>query len=113
MTARVWPWLLGINVAWSLHLVVMYYLAWQDCVTPNGWLLAARHAVSVVALGVTLAAWWRTSRMSADIEAAGTPGQEATAERGYLARVTLLLSIMLFFAVLLASATNFVLPPCI
>lgn len=93
-TTRVWLWVLGINVAWAAHLVLSYHLAWQDCVTPNGWLLVARHVVSVAALGVTLAAWWRTSRTSAVISAAGAPGQEATAERGYLARVTVLMSVM-------------------
>ena len=111
-----WPGLLAINAAWSLHLLASYFLAWRDCVAPDGVLLVLRHMVTVVALGVTLVAWWRAAHVSAQApSSAGQSGAagEATAERAYLARVTLFLSVMFFFAVLLAGAANLFLPPCI
>ena len=31
-----WPALLGATVAWALHLVVSYYLAWAACPSDDG-----------------------------------------------------------------------------
>ena len=53
LMTRIWMALLVVNVAWSLHLVVSYFLAWVACSGDDGRLTTLRHLATVVALGVT------------------------------------------------------------
>jgi hypothetical protein len=112
---RVWPALLVVHVAWSVHLVVSYYLAWAACTGGDGWLLALRHVTTAVALGVGLAASWRAyhaQRATAPERPERLDPQESAAEHAYLARLTLVLGVLFLFAILLAGATNLFIDPC-
>ena len=46
--ARLWPALLAGTVAWSVHLVVSYYLAWAACGGGDGWLAVLRHLATLL-----------------------------------------------------------------
>jgi hypothetical protein len=132
---RLWCALLAGHIAWSLHLMVSYYLASVACVTgESGQQLVLRHAVTLIAAlvligaaGLAWPAWRQAARgemasiprtFSAD---AAPPNPGAIAEttpddpapqRCYLARVTFPLNGMLLFATLAAGAVNFFLVPC-
>jgi hypothetical protein len=114
---RVWPALLIVHVAWSAHLVVSYFLAWAACGVDGDWRLAAlRHLTTVIALGMTLAAWWQAYRASQS--AAGTIGErreqhETVFEHVFLARVTIVLSAIYLFAILMAGSANLFFDACV
>jgi hypothetical protein len=114
---RVWPALLIVHVAWSAHLVVSYFLAWAACGVDGDWRLAAlRHLTTVIALGMTLAAWWQAYRASQS--AAGMIGErheqhETVFENVFLARVTIVLSAIYLLAILLAGSANLVFNACV
>ena len=109
----IWPALLATNLVWAGHLVVSYYLAWMACASDDGTLEVLRHLATAVALGVTLAALWRGVRAGSTVSSAGdgAAGEEA-AEHGFLARLTIALSVMLLLAIALAGAANLLLAPC-
>ena len=109
----IWPALLAANLAWALHLVVSYYLAWAACAGDDGTLEVLRHLATAVALGVTLAALWRGVRARSTVSSAGNgPRSEEIAEHAFLARLTVALSTMLLLAIALAGVANFLLAPC-
>lgn len=109
---RIWTALLIANVAWSLHLVVSYYLAWVACSGDDGRLTTLRHLATVVALGVTMAALWWGCRIPPMMATDNGQRREQVAEHAFLTHVTLLLSAMLLFAIVLAGAANVILVPC-
>jgi hypothetical protein len=109
------PALLSINVAWSVHLCVSYYLAWAACAGDNWWLLALRHLATIVALALAMASLWlavRAVTASTRQFRGGGVQQEALAEHGYLVRVAVVLGAMLIFGILLAGTANLFLMPC-
>jgi hypothetical protein len=109
----IWPALLGANVAWAVHLVVSYYLAWAACAGDDGTLEVLRHLATAVALAVTLAALWHGVRARSTVSAAADgAGREEIAEHVFLARLTIALSVMLLLGIALAGAANLVLVPC-
>jgi hypothetical protein len=122
MTPRLWCALLAGHVAWSLHLMVSYYLAALACAAEAGdtaELAALRHAATIAAAAVTLAsaavAWpdWRQAWSRRAVQEAGplSPGS-ATPPRRFLARVTFPLNIVSLFAILAAGTPNLFLAPC-
>jgi hypothetical protein len=109
--------LLIITAVWSLHLVLSYFLAWLDCVAvADSMLLSLRHLTTVLALGVTVVAWIYALRGPArrpSSIADGRESQELMMEHGFLGTLTVLLSAMFLFAIVLAGAANFFLRPCV
>ena len=113
--ARLWPALLAGNAAWSLHLVVSYYLAHAACAGGDGWLAALRHLATLAAVAVTVVGWRRGQWASGPrAEGAGGRGEppETAAQRVFLARLATLLSAMFLFAIVMTGAANFFLVPC-
>jgi hypothetical protein len=114
---RVWPALLIVHVAWSAHLVVSYYLAWAACGAGDDWRLAAlRHLTTLIALGMALAASWQAYRVSQS--AVGTIGErreqhEAVLEHVLLARMTIVLSAIYLFAIVMAGSANLFFDACV
>lgn len=110
----IWPALLGANVAWALHLVVSYYLAWAGCSGEDGTLGLLRHLATAVALGVTVAALWRGVQTRRPAPALGTNKRdEEIAEHGFLGTLTVTLSVVLLLGIAMAGAANFLLAPCV
>jgi hypothetical protein len=119
MTARLWFALLGGHTAWSVHLLVSYYLAARACAAGGGdtpELAALRHAVTAagaaVALASAAAAWpdWRRARRHREPAIPSPP--VAGGEGRFLARVTFPPNLTFLLALLAAGATNFFLVPC-
>jgi hypothetical protein len=113
---RTWPSLLGIHVAWSVHLVVSYYLAWAACTGDDGWLLALRHLATVVAAAAVAMAIWHEIRASRSAPAeprTGQPDSVPLSERFNLARVTLILAGIYLLAILMTGAASLFLAPCV
>jgi len=135
MTGRLWFALLAGHLAWSLHLMVSYYLAARACAAETGdtgelWTL--RHAATIAAAALTLAgaatSWSHPegSRRRAGSRAAslgsqapgadtatGAPaGGRVAPERHFLARVLFPLNATFLCAILATGATNLFLPPC-
>jgi hypothetical protein len=113
---RTWPALLTIHVAWSVHLVVSYYLAWAACPGDDGWLLALRHLATFVAAAAVVASIWHEyqAMTSADRGAlAREKGAPSLGERVNLARVTLALSAIYLLGIVLTGSANLFLAPCV
>ena len=127
MTGTLWFALLGGHLAWSLHLVASYYIAYRACVAgadaPTE-LWALLHAATIVAAVVTLGSILVSSRHNSQESGRGaangaerTPdGQSAPGrlgpQRSFLAGVTLPLNVMFLFAILAAGVLNFLIVPC-
>jgi hypothetical protein len=105
MTRPLWTALLAGHVAWSLHLMVSYFLATVGCVATPDALPAVRHGLTAAALVVTLGATLYGAREAARDQAAG--------EQRYAGLLTLALNVAFLFAIALAGAAGFLLPPCV
>jgi hypothetical protein len=110
----IWSALLAVNVAWALHLVVSYYLAWAGCAGDDGMLALLRHLATFTALGVAGVAVWRGVRDRSTVPAADNGvRREEMAERGFLATLTVALSLILLLAIVLAGTASLALVPCV
>jgi hypothetical protein len=115
MLTRVWPALLTGTVAWSVHLVVSYHLAWAACAGGDGWLAALHHLATAAAVASTLVAW-RQAHLASGPPAAPSghlEPRDLAAQRLFLARLAGPLNAMLLFSILMAGAANLVLVPCL
>ena len=116
VVAHLWPALLAGNAAWSLHLLVSYYLASAACGADDGWLAALRHLTTLAAVLVTLVGWRQARRASGPrgVTPDGRSERQGTAtQRVFLARLAELLSAVSLFAILMTGAANFFLVPCL
>jgi hypothetical protein len=121
--------LLGVCLAWAIHLVASYALAWAACAGDGGWLLALRHLATVAAALLGIGVLFQAAR-AATAQAApaggaqsgpagGSPAApvsgapERAAEHRYVARLSVLLSLMLLFAIVMTGAANLFLAPCV
>jgi hypothetical protein len=105
--------LLAAGTAWAVHLVLSYYLAWAGCAGTDGWLLTVRHLVTVAAAGLALGALLQAVRASRSQVAAAHGGQEGAAEHRYVAHLSILLSLVFFFAIVMTGVANLFLLPCV
>ena len=105
--------LLAAGTAWAVHLVLSYFLAWAGCAGDDGWLLTVRHLVTVAAAGLALGAVTQAVRASRSQVAAANGAQEQAAEHRYVAHLSILLSLVFLFAIVMTGAANLFLPPCV
>jgi hypothetical protein len=95
-----------------------YVLAWAECVTGNNMLLTWRHVITGVGVAVIALGCFSLQIRRADSfrERDGDlpcADQSDKAEHTYLAKLTVVLSLMFLFAVGLAGAANVFLAPCV
>ena len=103
MSKTLWFVLLGGHVVWSLHLLVSYFLASAACTFVTDEWAVTRHAATLVAGAVTLAALAAGYRMMG----------AGPAEPRFVARVGMALSTMFLFAIAAAGVAGMALPPCV
>ena len=105
--------LLLAGLAWAVHLVVSYALAWAACTGDDGWPLAARHLTTVAAAGLVLGALLQAVRASRTGVTAAAGAQEQAAEHRYVGHLAVVLSLVFLFAIVMAGAANLLLAPCV
>ena len=105
--------LLAAGTAWAVHLVLSYYLAWAGCAGDDGGLLTVRHLVTFAAAGLALGALLQAVRVSRSPVAATNGAREQAAEHRYVAHLSILLSLVFLFAIVMTGVANLFLPPCV
>jgi hypothetical protein len=102
--------LFGGVSAWAAHLLLSYLLADLGCRGDSWTLQAGRHALTMVAVALVVAA---TLAVRPLLTAQSSAGRASILEPPFLARVALLLNAMFLFAIVLAGVMNLFLPPCV
>ena len=105
--------LLAAGTAWAVHLVLSYFLAWAGCAGDDGGLLTVRHLATIAAAGLALGALFPAVRAARSPVAAANGAQEGAAEHRYVAHLSILLSLVFLFAIVMTGAANLFLPPCV
>ena len=105
--------MLAAGTAWAVHLVLSYYLAWAGCAGDAGGLLTVRHLATFAAAGLALGALFQAVRASRSPVSAANGAQEGAAEHRYVAHLSILLSLVFLFAIVMTGAANLFLLPCV
>lgn len=103
MTGTLWVALLAGHLAWSVHLLVSYFLASLACSSSGSWSAVPFQVATISALAVTAAGL-----------AAGRAGASNSApERRFVGHFGLALGAVFLFAIVLAGAAGLFLAPCV
>jgi hypothetical protein len=109
MSGSMWFALAVGHVAWSVHLMLSYQLAWRACGGDSAELLALRHFTTLVMGVLTLGGLAIAAR---ERRWAAVPPSAGAAERRFLAGLALPLGAMFLFGIAGAGAMNVFLTPC-
>jgi hypothetical protein len=109
-----WLGMIVVATVWLIHLSASYFLAWADCATNQIDLLMARHLITAVALAITIAVGSLSKRVVSELvrNNSAPADTERVMEQSFMMRLTIAVSLMFLFSVVLAGAANLFIVPC-